>query len=199
MNAPTFEPTMEHVIQTTELIVAKCRKHNLSVNHLQLQGLLYFVQGWSKVLLGEFRFHPGFEAWDCGTINPWIDGEFNCFGDDPVTLKVNFQPAQDTLIRAVLQAYGHYSAADLMALIKQESPWQNHWQAGCKMPIPDQDIERAFSDPAIFTRTDARGVRIHAHFFDLYRQIKHGMKPWEGAPAPASADEIAELEAAIAA
>ena len=190
---------MEHVIQTTELIIAKRRQHDLPINHIQLQALLYLVQGWSKVLQGEFRFHPGFEAWDCGVINPWVDSEFNLFGTGPITLKTNLPPQQDILIDATLQAYGHYSAADLMALIKQEAPWQSHWQAGCKVSIADEAIERDFSNPAIFTRTDAHGLRIHARFFDIYRSIKHGMKEWANAPGPASADEIAELEAALAA
>ncbi len=199
MNAPIFGPIMEHVIQTTELMIAKCRKHDLAVNYFQLQSLLFFVQGWSKVLQGEFRFHPGFEAWDCGVINPWVNDEFKFFGNDPVTLKTNFPPQGDILIRAILQAYGRYSAADLMALIKQEAVWQNHYCPAGQTPIADDEIERTFANPAIFTRTDGNGFRIHAHFFDIYRQIKYGMKEWPDAPAPASADEIAELEAAIAA
>lgn len=190
---------MEHVIQTTESMIARCRQHDLVVNYHQLQALLFLVQGWSKVLQGEFRFHPGFEAWDGGVVNPWVASEFKCFGHDPVTLKTNLPPQEDILIHAILQAYGRYSADELMALIKQEAVWQDHYHPADKTPIADQEIERTFANPAIFTRTDAHGLRIHARFFDIYRQIKYGMKAWQAAPGPASAEEIAELEAAIAA
>jgi hypothetical protein len=59
-----------------------------------------------------------------------------------------------------------------------------------RVSIPNEDID------AFFSGGEALQTKIHAQFFDAYRAKKHDVREWTP-PGEATAEEIAEIEAAM--
>lgn len=94
---------------------------------MQLQKLLYYVQGWSLALLGKPAFGEHFEAWRLGPVVCEVYGSFA--GREPIPLAIgseaNFDPDEAFLVRAVWEAYKKYSAIGLSEKTHAEGPWRD--------------------------------------------------------------------------
>lgn len=184
-------PVEESAIQTAQIIVAKYHEQGDAVTQLKLQKLLYYVQGWSKALLKKWRFEDDIEAWAYGPVVYAVRQKFKSFGRGPIILDKEIFPADDLLIDTVLSIYGRHGAEDLVALTHKDAPWQkNYIPLTERTLIPNDDIE------AYFSGGDAFRIKIHAQFFDTYRARLHDVREWTP-PGVATAEEIAEIEAAL--
>lgn len=164
---------MEPALQTAKIIVAKSHEQGEAITQLKLQKLLYYVQGWSRALLREWRFEDSIEAWDYGPVVYSVRQAFGSFGRGPITLDKEIFPADDLVIDTVLSIYGQHRAETLMALTHKDTPWQkNYIPLTERSVIPNADIE------AYFSGGDALHTKIHAQFFDAYRDAKHNVCEW---------------------
>jgi uncharacterized phage-associated protein len=181
----------EPAIQTAQIIVAKMHERGEAITQLKLQKLLYYVQGWSKALLRQWRFQDNIEAWAHGPVVYSVRQKYASFGRGPIAQDSETYPPDDLLLDTVLSVYGQIGAEELVALTHKDAPWQkNYIPMEDRVLIPNDDIENFFSGSDVFK------TKIHAHFFDAYRARKHDVRQWTP-PGEASAEEIAEIEAAV--
>ncbi len=178
-------------LQTAQIILAKIHEQGEAITQLKLQKLLYYVQGWSKALLHKWRFEDPIEAWIYGPVIFSVRQKYADAGRGPINLDTEIFPPADLLIDTVLSIYGKRSAEELVALTHKDTPWQmNYIPMEERVLIPNEDLI------GFFCSGDALKTKIHARFFDAYREKKYAIREWTP-PRAASLEEIAEIEAAI--
>lgn len=105
------------------------------LTHLQLQKLLYYVQGWSLAMRNTPMFSERIEAWAHGPVVRDVYPAFAAHGYLPITS--NFATTQDEsgssphelepeeceLTRAVWESYKGFSASHLWSMTHSERPW----------------------------------------------------------------------------
>ena len=100
----------------------------LPITHLALQKLLYFVQNWSRILLGEEMFGEDCQAWVHGAVYPKVYGAFKRFKYMPlprVETKTSFKEEELKILNAVKRCYFDvYSAKALEEICHREEPYQ---------------------------------------------------------------------------
>ena len=98
------------------------------ITHLKLQKLLYYVKGFSLVLLNKPIFESSMEAWTHGPVVPEVYQYYSLFGRNVIDnnekgCSEELTPVEKNLIDNVYEVYGNYSASKLRNLSHTESPW----------------------------------------------------------------------------
>ena len=101
---------------------------------MQLQKLVFLAQGYCLAILGRPMYFHNTHAWQWGPVIPKLYKNLQRYGSNFVTESL---PADDSLptdskeyeiIKAVWQAYGHYTGSQLSALTHRENtPWSQTW------------------------------------------------------------------------
>jgi len=108
-----------------------CVDKNCQLTTLQLQKLLYYVQGYSLGILGKPAFFEDVEAWDNGPVVPNVYENFKEFGGiyDEIPCneisKIKFATDDDTswIIDEVIRNYADVDGSELSDLTHNEAPW----------------------------------------------------------------------------
>lgn len=99
------------------------------ITSMALQKLAYYVQAFSKPLLGYRIFGQMPCAWAKGPVyeqlwREYRDSDMAYFAYDPTEDHSSpFTPAEDELIRAVYASFGSYSGSALGRMTHREKPW----------------------------------------------------------------------------
>lgn len=97
------------------------------ITHLALQKLLYFVQGWSRALLGKALFDDECQAWVHGAVYPCVYDVFQQFKAAPlprVEETAAFEDQEWRILNAVKRYYFDiYSAKALEEICHREEPY----------------------------------------------------------------------------
>lgn len=97
------------------------------VTHLALQKLLYFVQSWSRILLGDAMFDNDCEAWAHGAVYPIVYSVFRQFKYMPlpsVEESFEFGEREQRILNTVKKYYFDiYSAKALEEICHREQPY----------------------------------------------------------------------------
>ena len=140
----------------------------LSVTPLQLQKLLYFVNGWHMEVNGgkPIALEP-FQAWDYGPVSPIVYHALKRYGASPIDgratdrwsgepVQADLDRDQTALIDEVMRIYGRLSGAQMVHLThKDGTPWARTFAdgAGKSERIPDGMIFEEFR--SLRDRTEA--------------------------------------------
>ena len=126
-----------NVIAKRILILAK--QENISISHLKLQKLLYFVQGWHLAYLKTGIFIEELEAWDHGPVIPSIfhacKAEGNMYAKIPLSIFLDIEDIEiaqksDELLQHVWNAYKEKSGTTLEFITHSQGPWQESYKKG---------------------------------------------------------------------
>ncbi|MBR3771375.1 MAG: DUF4065 domain-containing protein [Clostridium sp.] len=141
------------------------------ITHLALQKLLYFVQGWSKILLGKWMFEQDCVAWVHGAVFRTVYNEFKYFTYKPLP-RVNNQSRlsnEEIALLDVIKRYYFdvYSGRMLENICHKESPymdiWKNNYGSNTSSNIiPKEQIEQYYKKIANeyhITKEDLSGIR----------------------------------------
>ena len=124
------QPTVNDI---ADYFIVRCVTGGVQLNVLKLQKLVYYAQAWHLAFYNRRLFDDAFEAWVHG---PVCRALYNRFRDEkslysPVVeadVRRGFNP--DNLpgeVRAhleeILEAYAHFSGAQLESLTHSEDPW----------------------------------------------------------------------------
>lgn len=127
-------PTIHSVAAVANYVL---RNIGSDVTQLKLQKLLYYVQGYSLVVLQKPMFKEDLEAWDYGPVIPELYEQLKKYKDNPITGRLEavdlISPeSQDAkLIDAVLNLLKEFSAGQLVTMThRHDSPWDIIWQGG---------------------------------------------------------------------
>ncbi len=123
-------------------IIARAEKSKHSVTNLQLQKILYYVQGY---FLREFEvpaFDAEIEAWQYGPVVPEAYYDFCIYGRNYITsedtdnaLGKIESKEHKKLIDKVITACTKMSVGDLIDKTHNETPWKNKIQLKDKIPL----------------------------------------------------------------
>ncbi len=98
------------------------------ITHMQLQKLMYYVQGWSLASRGKPLFVGRIEAWEHGPVVRGLYPKFADYQSRPIPRREASDAGPLTeeergLIESVWARYGQYSAPRLRAMTHGEAPW----------------------------------------------------------------------------
>lgn len=99
------------------------------ITHMQLQKLLYYVQGWSLAWTGQPMFKGEIQAWEHGPVVVSLYPSFKEFGATPLPTPADgagssLTPDERRRIESVWGRYGRYSAPHLREMTHKEAPWR---------------------------------------------------------------------------
>ena len=104
------------------------------ISNLQLQSLLYLVQGETLKVYGVIAFQEDIQAWDCGPVVRSVYDRFHAQGADSICRTYETDSICDELrgvIDKVLEENADKSAWDLAQIIHRRStPYKEAWVAG---------------------------------------------------------------------
>lgn len=141
------------------------------ITHLALQKLLYFTQGWSRILIGDWMVEDTCEAWVHGAVYSSVYDEFKNFKYMPlpkVSKPIDFSNDQLRLMKMIKDYYFDvYSAKTLEAICHKEQPYiltrkGIQKDVNSKELIPKKSIERYYKEIAEkyqVTLEDTSGIR----------------------------------------
>lgn len=103
----------------------------VSLIHLKLQKLLYYIQAWSLGIENRIMFDGKFQAWVHGPVNRTIYNRFqdkSLYGfigvDDILNRDVYISRQDADFIDYILDNYAGYTGTQLERMTHDELPWQ---------------------------------------------------------------------------
>ena len=100
------------------------------ISNLELQKLVYYVQGFSLALNNRPMFEDNICAWQHGPVVPGLYNEYKSYGALGIPKPKDFDcssiPQEDReLMDEVYDVYGQFSAWKLRNMTHEEAPWKN--------------------------------------------------------------------------
>lgn len=156
---------MYPVLDVSRYVINYSNDSGSGISNLKLQKILYFIQAYFLVATSKPCFSEKIEAWDFGPVVPVAYHEFKHFGSgnipkifsyvdiDPdhfwnsglATYGDNCISEDDKKrIRAVVDRFSDYSAADLVKITHRQLPWQNAYVPYMNNEITQRAIEAYF-------------------------------------------------------
>jgi uncharacterized phage-associated protein len=169
---------METALQTTLQLIALSWDKRIPPTHDKLQAMLFYLQGWAKVLHGEWYFSDGIETTGQGPLVRTVFDEYGYFGRRPIAPEQEIASTDDLLPHVIVETYGKKNDVALKQLAYEDALHFN---------VADQQQMSAF-----FANPERLKTTAHAEFIDLFQKRKYNVIHWQ--PPVASASVIAELE-----
>lgn len=116
-----------NIFHLSYFIIEYFNKKELSLTHLKLQKLLYYIKSWGLVS-GEVYVEGNFKAWKNGPVNDEIYEYYKKYGAGNIPVKksafaLNNEKAEE-VIKFVIESYEPYQAYTLSAMTHAETPWK---------------------------------------------------------------------------
>lgn len=125
---------MYEAIEIAKYIINKSIEYNRPVSNLQLQKILYYVQGeYIKATGGDVLFNDKIEAWTYGPVVPSVYYEFNGFSSSDINLLYDVKDIKSRIreiIDPVIEAKSSLSAWKLVENTHNEMPWKTSYEEG---------------------------------------------------------------------
>ena len=99
----------------------------LKITPLELQKLLYYVDGISLSVYEIPAFSNNFLAWEYGPVVQEIYDKYKNYGKEEIILeKTNIKISRGlrAIIRKVIEGYGQFTGGQLIELTHEETPWK---------------------------------------------------------------------------
>ncbi len=113
------------------------------ITNLKLQKILYFAQAASLALYNKPLFNEDFEAWKFGPVIPAIYDKYKSSKNKPI-LGTKYESALDdetkSLLESIWNIFGKYSAAELVNITHNHTPWKEAFYSGKENVVIDKSI-----------------------------------------------------------
>lgn len=130
--------------KVSQYIIFWHKQRGLSVSHVKLQKLLYYVQGYALVKKEEPLFYENFQAWKHGPVIPEIYQDYKSYGSNALNvfghprLEIN----DEIIINDILENFSNYNAFIMAEQTHKETPWKAHIEF--EDIIPQSEIKSFF-------------------------------------------------------
>lgn len=120
-----------------------------AITNLQLQKILYYIQGEYLALYNKPLFDNDMEAWDYGPVIPDVYYEYKEFvsnqilGIEPHNRNI-LDECDINLIEKIVNEKSKLNVWKLVDDTHNESPWLKNFKPGLKKEIPIADLEEYF-------------------------------------------------------
>ena len=143
-------------LQLAHYVLQYTTKYNIRITHLQLQKVLYYIQGYHLRDFGDPIFWDSIEAWQYGPVissvyrKYFVHGSLPLRVDDETVLDVT--PDQKKLIDSVIKRKATKRAAQLVSDTHAEAPWKDlksQVEAGRRPIITIEAIKEYFVNQVV--------------------------------------------------
>ncbi|KHD34431.1 hypothetical protein NL50_17295 [Clostridium acetobutylicum] len=126
---------MHNALDIAKYIINKCIDFDRPISNLQLQKILYYVQGeFMKNNNGEALFRDDIEAWQYGPVVRDVYYEFNNYSssniDDRQEYNSEFTKNEIDIMDSVIKEKSKLSAWELVQNTHSERPWKDTYDKG---------------------------------------------------------------------
>ncbi len=139
----------------TDYILSKASEFGITdLMPMKLQKLVYFAHGWHLAVCdSEPLTSEEVEAWRFGPVFPSLYRAYKAYGNHPImdcgdekaVKKIEADIKTKTVLDAVLEKYGKYTAIQLSNMThKAGTPWAQTWDGSFCKTIPNEIIEDYF-------------------------------------------------------
>jgi len=139
---------MHTALEIAQYIINKCINSGNPVSNLQLQKILYYVQGeYMKKKNGEPLFEDRMEAWQYGPVIPNVYYNYNCHSSSSIVVKQNdveLEEFESQIIDPIISEKSIYSAWSLVEKTHSEKPWNSSYEEGKKNEITNECLRKYF-------------------------------------------------------
>ncbi len=116
-------------LEAAEFFLHVARERGGTLNHRQLQNLLYYAQGFSQLSRGTLLFPDPIEAHDDGPTIAAVERVYACHGDQPIPVPEGLTPLDHawypgSLIYATDLEFGSLNCEQLNEQLLSEPPWR---------------------------------------------------------------------------
>lgn len=139
---------MHTALEIARYIINKCIELGRPVSNLQLQKILYYVQGeYIKKNRGEVLFSDTMEAWQYGPVVPEVYYNYNIYSASEITdvqesIKLNSEVVD--ILDPVIEDKSKMSAWQLVEKTHSESPWKNTYIENNRCEITKEEMIKKF-------------------------------------------------------
>lgn len=136
---------MVTALDLAKYIVHKANDMNVSITHLKLQKILYYVAGVFAGALNKRAFSDSIEAWRYGPVVRNVYIEFCSWGALPLicdeAIVLDYDAEQKKLVDFVVDLKIEMSGRELVNATHQEAPWKKHADnISCKPKISYEEL-----------------------------------------------------------
>ena len=117
--------TMLKAYNLAKYIITKCTLDNKAISNLQLQKILYFIQGAFYFRFKHKAFDDTIEAWDYGPVIPDVYYSYNCYGSEPICkIYSNFTSLDSLICNEETDAEDEINVINLLIeKLREKNPW----------------------------------------------------------------------------
>lgn len=141
------EISMYKAIDIAKYVIKKAISFNRPISNLQLQKILYYIQGILLAKNGEGIFSENIEAWQYGPVIPEVYYAFNKYASSEIIndydINIQFDEEDKTIIDSIIEEKSRLNAWRLVSDTHKEDPWKNIYK-GSNVIIKNEDIKRYF-------------------------------------------------------
>jgi uncharacterized phage-associated protein len=131
-------------------IINKCIDLNRPITNLQLQKILYYVQGgFIKKTRGIKLFNNEISAWQYGPVVPDVYFKFNGYSSSDINIKQSeptIQKEIKEIIDPIIEEKSLLSAWKLVEETHKEFPWLESYEEGEKKEIGIEIMKKYFME-----------------------------------------------------
>jgi uncharacterized phage-associated protein len=116
------------------VLLASREEPPVRLTNVQVNALLYVVQGWSLARQGRPMFAERIEAWRWGPVVPEVWAEFAQYEGEPIPVPTDVPPLarlDQSFVAAVWQDYNRKAADELLRLVRDSDPY---WTPRAPLP-----------------------------------------------------------------
>lgn len=102
-------------------------EHGDTISNLKLQKMMYYQQGFHLAYFGTPLFDEDIVAWQYGPVVPSVYKEYKSFESNSISTSkegISLSDDEEELFNNVYEEYNQFSAAALMKMTHEESPWK---------------------------------------------------------------------------
>ena len=142
---------MYSALLVAKQIIKYCNSQDYSVSNLKLQKLLYFVQAEFLVSTNNPCFPEEIEAWNFGPVVPVVYRKYKIYGSSSIPYVSNgvigrISPADQRIIYNIIDECGWYTAAQLVEISHNQTPWIKAYSPYRNNIISKKSIKDFFSE-----------------------------------------------------
>lgn len=121
---------MKNSIDLAKYVVRYANKKGVAITHLQLQTILYYINGCFLGVFGEPAFYDDIEAWKYGPVVPYVYDYYRSYGYLPLIqredVQLNYNDEEMRLLDYVIEMKMKLPARKLVGDTHMEKPWLLH-------------------------------------------------------------------------
>ena len=115
-------------IDVANYVIKTFNEREALITHLQLQKLLYYIQGWHLGLYDEPLFNDTFQAWPHGPVVPDVFEKYKSYKGAPILQEITTLDIDEAIkhhIDEVLQVYAPIDTWELSEMTHHERTWKD--------------------------------------------------------------------------